>query len=242
MQDEEIRNIVTQDTDIIENAFVAIREIWKKKLLITLVTIAGFLMAVIFVSILGNSNRYYSSATLFSAVYGSYSDTNEGVAIMNRYSDLIGSSRVCSKAAQALANYNITTQDLQRMAEIGDIKVSGANTNSMSYGYKLTVSVNSDSSENIVVIANAMAAAFASELNELIGSNAIQVMDEAATYASYQNVNIALCLLLFTGGAFVACCGIIFCLAFFSPWVKSVAQCEQDNDLILGLLPNVRSK
>ena len=145
MQDEEIRNIVAQDTDIIENAFVAIREIWKKKLLITLVTIAGFLVAVIFVSILGNSNRYYSSATLFSAVYGSYSDTNEGVAIMNRYSDLIGSSRVCSKAAQALANYNITTQDLQRMAEVGDIKVSGANTNSMSYGYKLTVSVNSDS-------------------------------------------------------------------------------------------------
>ena len=66
MEEKEIRIIEEQDFDIIENAVVALREVWKKKLLIVLVTIAGFLMSVVFMSIKGNSVNYYSSATLFT--------------------------------------------------------------------------------------------------------------------------------------------------------------------------------
>lgn len=242
METKDIRSIEEQDFDIIENAFVALRELWKKKLLIILVTIAGFLMAVIFISIKGNSTNYYSSATLFSAVYGSYSDTTAGVAAMNRYTDLIKSSRVCSRAAQNLAGYNITTADLQRMTADGSIRVSGASTNSASYGYKLTVSVFSESKEQILAIANAMAAAFAAELNDLLGSQTIQVMDEATGYASFSTLNVAKYILLFTGAAFVLSCGLIFVLAFFSPWARSAAQCERDYDLILGMLPYTKNK
>lgn len=242
METKDIRMIEEQDFDIIENAFVALREVWKKKLLIVLVTIAGFLMSVIFTSVVGNSTRYYCSATLFSAVYGSYSDTTNGVAAMNRYTDLIKSSRVCNRAAQDLYNYNITSAELRRMSSNGSIKLSGANTNSTSYGYKLTLSVYSDSRENVVAITNAMASAFAAELNDLLGSQTIQVMDEATGYASYDTLNATMYMLLFTGAAFAASCGLIFVLAFFSPWVRSVAQCEQDSDFILGLLPYAKNK
>lgn len=241
MQEMDIKEIESQDFDIIENALVGLREIWKKKVLVLLVTMAGFLFALIFVSILGNSVRYYSSATLFSAVYGSYSDSNEGVAVMNKYADMIGSSRVCNRAAQALAEYNITAAELQDMVSTGMIRVSGASTNSTAYGTKLQISVYADSSELVLPITNAMASAFADELNDLIGSSTIQVMDEASTYASFQTVNVKMYLLLITGAAFVVSCGIIFCMAFFSPWVKSVAQCEQNSELILGLLPYTKS-
>ncbi|MDD5901313.1 MAG: hypothetical protein PUC73_10535 [Lachnospiraceae bacterium] len=242
MEPKDIRTIEEQDFDIIENAVVALRELWKKKLLIILVTIAGFLMSVIFISIKGNSTNYYSSATLFSAVYGSYSDTTTGVAAMNRYADLIKSSRVCSRAAQDLAAYNITSAELRKMTIDGDIRVSGASTNSASYGYKLTVSVYSESKETIVAVANAMASAFAAELNDLLGTQTIQVMDEASGYGSYNTLNVTMYLLLFTGAAFVLACGLIFVFAFFSPWVRSVAQCEQDYDLILGMLPYTKNK
>lgn len=242
MDDKDIRIIEEQDFDIIENAVVALRELWKKKLLIVLVTIAGFLMSVIFMSIKGNSTNYYCSATLFSAVYGSYSDTTTGVAAMNRYTDLIKSSRVCNRAAQDLTAYNITSDELQRMTVDESIKLMGANTNSTAYGYKLTLSVYSESEEEIVAITNAMASAFAAELNDLLGSQTIQVMDEATGYASYSTLNVVLYLLLFTGGAFALCCGLIFVCAFFSPWVRSVAQCEQNSDLILGLLPYAKNK
>ena len=242
MEEKEIRIIEEQDFDIIENAVVALREVWKKKLLIVLVTIAGFLMSVVFMSIKGNSVNYYSSATLFSAVYGSYSDTTTGVAAMNRYVELIKSSRVCNRAAQDLEGYNITSAELRRMASDGAIKVSGASTNSTSYGYKLTVSVYSESKEQILAIANAMASAFAAELNDLLGSQTIQVMDEATAYASYNTLNVTMYVLLFMGAAFVLSCGLIFVCAFFSPWVRSVAQCESDSDLILGMLPYFKNK
>ncbi len=242
MEEKDIRIMEEQDFDIIENAVVALREVWKKRLLIILVTIAGFLLSVIFMSIKGNATNYYCSATLFSAVYGSYSDTTTGVAAMNRYTELIKSSRVCNRAAQNLTSYNITSAELQRMTANGSIRVAGASTNSASYGYKLTISVQSVSEENIVAVTNAMASAFAAELNDLLGSQTIQVMDEATSYASYNTLNIPLYVLLFMGAAFVLSCGLIFVFAFFSPWVRSVAQCEQDSDLVLGMLPYAKNK
>lgn len=242
MQENDIKDIQNTDMDIIENAVVAFRELWKKKLLILLVTLAGLLCSLIIITIKGDSTRYHSSATLFSAVYGASADSSEGVAVMNRYADMIGSSRVCSRAAQALTSYNITTEELQNMVSSGMISVSGASTNSMSYGYKLKLEVFSDSADEVLPITNTMASAFAAELNDLIGSSSIQVMDEATRYASFSTMNTKLYLLIITGGAFVLVCGIIFVLAFFSPWVKSVAQCEHDNELILGLLPYVKNK
>ena len=241
MDEKEIRRIEAADFDLLETALVAIREVWKKKILVILLTIAGFLLSLIFISIKGNSVQFYSSATLFSAVYGSYSESNEGVAVMNRYADLIRSSRVCNRAAQALADYNITGADLQRMTATGMIRVGGASTASSSYGYKLTISTYSQSDDLILPITNAMASAFAEELNDLTGSSAIQVMDEATSYASFNTLNVKMWLLLFPAAAFVLTCGVIFVLAFFSPWVRSVAQCEQDDDLILGLLPYTKA-
>jgi capsular polysaccharide biosynthesis protein len=210
--------------------------------LVILITIAGFLAALIYVNLIGNKVNYYSSATLFSAVYGSAEGSSEGVAIMNKYTDLIGSSRVCNRAAQSLTDYNITSDELRDMVSSGNISVAGANSNSTAYGYKLTISVKSDSQEEVIPITNAMASAFAAELNELISSNAIQVMDDATGYASYNTMNVSLYLILFSGAAFVLSCIVIFALAFFSPWVRSVTQCEQDNDLILGLLPYTKNK
>lgn len=242
METKDIMIIEEQDFDIIENAFVALRELWKKKILIVLVTMAGFLMSIIFISIKGNSTNYYASATLFSAVYGSYSDTTTGVAAMNRYTDLIKSSRVCSRAAQDLAAYNVTSGELQQMTTNGLIKVSGASTNSASYGYKLTISVHSESKEQVLAITNAMASAFAAELNDLLGSQTIQVMDEAVRYASYSTTNVMLLILLFTGGAFAMSSGLIFVFAFFSPWARSIAQCESNSNLILGMLPYMKNK
>lgn len=233
----DVKNIEVQDADIIENAIVGLREVWRKKLFVLLITVAGILFSLIYVSIFGNTIQYYSSATLFSAVYGSYSATTEGVAAMNRYTDLISSSRVCSRAAQELTMYNITAEDLRDMAVSEYIRVTGANSNSSAYGYKLTIATISDSSEQAIAITNAMASAFAAELNDLLGTSTIQVMDEATRYRAFRSMNVLLYLVLFGGGAFAVSAGSIFCMGFFSPWARSVSQCEREEELILGLLP-----
>ena len=238
----DFEKIEMQDADIIENAVVGLREIKRKKIIILLITVAGILFALIYVSLFGNGIRYYSSATLFSAVYGSYSATTEGVAAMNRYADLISSSRVCNKAAQELTVYGITAENLREMVLDEDIRVSGANSNSGAYGYKLTVSAFSDDGDQAIDITNAMASAFATELNDLLGSSTIQVMDEAVRYKAFKTMNVFMYLILFGGGAFCVSAGFIFGMGFFSPWAHSVTQCEREENLILGLLPYVNDR
>lgn len=229
------KGIETKDTDLLESAVVAFREVWKKKLLVILITIAGLLTALLYINIKGNTIRYFSSATLFSAVYGSYNDSTQGVNVMNRYTGMLESSRVCSRAAQSLSEYNISAEQLQRMVKSQDIIISGLKSNATAY--QITIVVYVDSPETAIPITNAMASAFSVELNELIGSNAIQVMDEANRYQAYSTMNTLKYLLLFSGIAFLATCGVIFCFVFFSPWVRSVEQCESDEKLVLGLIP-----
>ena len=67
-------------------------------------------------------------------------------------------------------------------------------------------------------------------------------MDDAVEYTAHHSINLTLYFILFGAVAFVGTAGIIFIKEFFSSKVYSVAQCEQDNDLILGLLPYTKNK
>ena len=236
------REIEAQDRDIIESAVVAFKSIKKRKSLIILVTIAGFLLSIIAANLLSSTTHYYSSATLFSAAYGSDTDTRAAVAAMNKYTSLIGSLRVCNRAAQELNGYDVTSLDLQDMVKSGEIVVSGASSNSLQYGYQITIAVYADSPNLAVPIANAMSTAFAAELNELVGSSAIQVMDEAVDWEAYNRISPIMLIIMVTGAMFVMSCILVFCSSFFSGWVQSVNQCEQNEDLILGLLPLANDK
>ena len=51
------------------------------------------------------------------------------------------------------------------------------------------------------------------------------------------SINLKLYLVLFAAAGFAVSAGVIFVKEFFSPRVYTVAQCEQNRDLILGLIP-----
>lgn len=233
----DIKEMEAVDYDIMENVKVAFREIWKKKIIVILATIIGFLVALVYVGITGRVTYYGATATVFSAAYGSYEDSSYGVSAMNTYADIIGSSRVCERAEEQLKQYNISSEQLKDMVAAGSIYVAGASSDSKSYGYKLYIFVNARSPERVVAISNAMANSFANELNDFLGTSTIQVMDEADSYYSYQSINLPLYIMVFGAAAFVLSCGVIFVFAFFSPWVKSIAQCEMDANYVLGIIP-----
>ena len=150
-----------------------------------------------------------------------------GVTVMNQYASMLGSTRVCDRAAGSLQEYGITSNELRSMVANGNISLSGASTDSKTYGTKLTLVVN----------VNAMAKAFADEINDLLGVSTLQVMDEAVEYTAHHSINLTLYFILFGAVAFVGTAGIIFIKEFFSSKVYSVAQCEQDERLILGMIP-----
>lgn len=230
-----IRELEIADYDLLENVKTALYRLWKFKLVVVLMTLVGFLASLVYISIVGISVNYRSSATIYSMVYGSYEDSTDGVKVMNTYASLLGTSNVCERAAVLLQNTGITGNSLKNMVSSGRIYISGASTKT--YGYKLTLVTVSDSPEYVEEISNAMSRAFADEINDLLGSKTVQVLDSANGVYASKSMSATLCIALFGAVAFVLTCMIIFIREFFSARVYSVGQCENQKDLILGLIP-----
>ena len=179
-----IEELETADYDILENIKVAFYRLWKMKIVVLLMTLIGFLAFGVYVGLAGVKTSYFATASIYSAVYGSYEDSMGGVTVMNQYASMLGSTRVCDRAAGSLQEYGITSNELRSMVANGNISLSGASTDSKTYG-----------------------------------------------------TNLTLYFILFGAVAFVGTAGIIFIKEFFSSKVYSVAQCEQDERLILGMIP-----
>lgn len=233
----DIKELETADYDILENIKTAFYRLWKQKLIVVLMTLVGVMASFIYIGLVGIQTYYSTSASIYSAVYGSYEDSADGVEVMNNYASLLGSQRVCERAAATLQNYNISANVLKNMVNSRVIYLAGASSNSKSYSNKLTLVVYSTSSEHIVEIANAMAKAFVDEINDFIGTSSLQVMDEAIGYGYSKSINVPLYVILFAVAAGVLTAGFIFVKEFFSAYVYSVAQCEQNKDMILGIVP-----
>lgn len=233
----DIRELETADYDILENIKAASYRLWKQKIIVVLMTIVGVLASFIFIGIVGVQTNYIARASIYSAVYGSYEDSADGVAVMNTYASVLGSQRVCERAAASLQEHNISPAALKSMVNSGRIYLSGASTDSRSYGYQLTLVVSTSSYETVIDVTNAMAKAFTDEINDLLGSSTLQVLDEALGYSSSKTISVPLCVLLFAAVAFILTAVVIFIKEFFSAKVYTVSQCEQNKDLILGLIP-----
>jgi len=233
----DIRELESMDYDILENIKTAFYRLWKQKLIVIIMTFVGIMASFIYIGLVGVQTYYSTTASIYSAAYGSYEDSADGVAVMNTYASLLGSQRVCERAAATLQGYNLSAASLKSMANSGRIYLAGASSDSRSYSYKLTLVVHSSSSEHITEIANAMAKAFVDEINDFIGTSSLQVLDEATGYGAYKSLNPMLYIILFAAAAGVLTAGIIFVKEFLSAYVYSVAQCEQNKDLILGILP-----
>lgn len=232
-----INEVETADYNIIENIKTALIRLWKLKIIVILMTFVGLLVALLYIGIVGNKLYYRANASIYSMVYGSYEDSTDGVKVMNTYSGLLGSTRVCERASASLQERNISADELQNMVRANQIYLVGASSDSKKYGYELTLVTLSSSSDDLVQISNAMANAFVGEINDLLGTKTLQVLDQATRYSSYQTINARLYILLFSLGAFVGTAMIIFIKEFLSTKVFSVAQCEQNRSLILGMIP-----
>lgn len=242
MAKAQVKELEIDDYNLFENIKAAFYRLWKQKIIVFIVTGLAICLSLIYVGIVGIKIKYYSTASIYSVVYGSSNESYSGVTLMNTYSDLISTSRVCDRAATTLSKYGYTSEILQSFAKSGYIYLSGASTNSKNFGYKLVLYVISPSLdtvplENITVIANAMANAFVDELNDISGMQTLQVMDEAKSVGRSQSMSTKIYMLLFAAVGFAGACGVIFIKEFFSSKVYTIGQCEGDKNQILGILP-----
>ncbi|MBR3579564.1 MAG: hypothetical protein IKN95_01030 [Lachnospiraceae bacterium] len=233
----EIKEMEITDYNILQNVVSALYRTWKMKWIIVFATIIGGLLAIAFIKYKGNKYYYYSSAAIYSAVYGSYSETTSGVTLMNTYASVLGTSRVCERAAALIDDSRVTANYLMSLVSSGDVVLGGASRESKNYGYRLVMQTTLDSPENVVEITNAMAEAYVSEINDLLGSDNLQVFERATDVGIVESGQNYLFVGIFAALGFFLSAGIIFVKEFFSSKVYIVSQCESDKSLILGLLP-----
>ena len=233
----DIKELEAEDYDLLENVKAAFYRLWKLKLVVVLSALAGVLAFLVFLSFTGNRTVYQSAAGIYSAMYGSYEDSAEGVRAMNTYASMLGTSSVCARAAETLGDPNITADDLANMVRRGQIYLAGASSNSREFGYRLTLVTALESSNRIVDVTNAMAQAFSNELNDFLGVSTLRILDPATTYYMSQSINVKLYMALSGAAGLFLSAMIIFIQAFFSSKVYTIGQCEKNRDLILGMIP-----
>jgi capsular polysaccharide biosynthesis protein len=238
----DIKELEIADYNLLENLKAAFYRLWKLKSAVFVLTLIGLLTSFVFIGFIGVKTNYVATTSIFSAAYGSLSDSSGGVSFMNTYSSLLNSTRVCDKAAAQLNDSSYSSDALKEMVEEEKIYIKGASTNSKNYQYKIYLVAVEDNPSDAIKIANAMADAFVTEINDLAGGGTLQVMDVASDCEETKNINEIIVAIIFSGLTFILSTFLIFVKEFFSEKVYLVSQCEQDEDLILGLIPNGKSK
>lgn len=234
----DIDELETADYDILENIKAAFYRLWKLKVVVVLATVVGFLASLIFIAVVGVRTTYNANATVYSVVYGSSEASADGMQAMNQYANtILRSNQLAERASEMLAGSGISAGKIQSMVFSGQISLRGYSTDSKKYGNVLTFVVSDSTSNQIIEIANAMAQAYADEINDLIGSRTVQVLNTASGIYATKSINVKKYILLFCAAAFVLAAGIIFVKEFFASRVYLIGQCESNEDLILGLIP-----
>jgi capsular polysaccharide biosynthesis protein len=211
----------------IEDFKLAIAALWKRKILIVLVTLIGLFSG--FLITVNDSQVYSATASVFCATYGSYKLSDTDVRTMVNYSDFISSRKVCEYAASLLNDTEVTADQIQTMI------IMSLSDNS----YVMRISADSESPELAMKVANAVAEAFVTEVSNITGNDSIQILDEADRYIVSRENDTLKKQLLFAGAAFSAICAIIALKELFSNKVRSITQCLNYvfEDEIFGIVP-----
>lgn len=211
----------------LEDFRLVILALWKKKILIILITFIGVFAGLLVTSDTSDSQYYGASASVYAATYGSYQMTLTEVRTMVNYSDVVTSRKVCEYAASLLKETSITADEIQN-----SIQISYSDNS-----YVMKISAINQNPEFVIKIVNAVAEAFVTEISNITGNDSIQILDEANSCYTYQSNSVNKIRAFFAGSAFAFICGVIALKELFSNRVRSIVQCTEDEDEILGIIP-----
>lgn len=212
-------------------AFISLLEY---KVLIFLITLAG-----LFAGLLYTSNAAYAPtfSAMSSVVYSPVNRTNSSVGdvlktgTIANYTDLVISSNVCENAASLISDQHITAEDIQGM-----ISIDISNDNS----YVMHITAKGTDSALVVKVANSVAEAFTSEMVNVTGNDSVQVLDVASKAQIVKNKDKNVKRLMFMLAAFIIISGIIVIKSLLSDKVRSITQCVENEEEILGTIPHIK--
>lgn len=212
---------------------LGLQSIWRNRLMVGVISGLFMIIGILWASMQPVTNGYYASATIYSAIYGSYQESVTVSNAIDEYSGVLNSMKVCQRAEALIGDSSIKAEDIQQM-----ISSRLNNTSTI-----MTVGAYSNNPAVSMKVANAVAEAFVIEIQGITGSDAIQILDEAQKvvvaengYARFVKKVIAMTLI-----GFVIGCLCFVCLEVFSTRLKTIEQCSGSmGDELLGVIPMIK--
>lgn len=225
-----------------------IRAIGQKKFLILTITVL-FAIIGFAVTLEERPDEYSATATVYSVSSGSYSESKTGISAMNDYVDVATSHKVCQRAAYMLGRKGIDAEQVMKSIEVVESeKSSGSSSSSAAAALKndsaiIIITAKTNDADVSMEMADAVAEAFVLEMEDIIGTDSVQILDEAYDYkvASYGNIErwkIRIMAMAF--GFVMTCCMIIF-FEIFDVYTRTVREASIRGQLpVIGVIPEYK--
>lgn len=187
------------------------------------------------------SDLYTASSTVYGRSAESYSYTQTGVKAMNDYVNVATSMKVCERAALLMGKTTLTGEDVMAATTVSTGQQSSSTVQEDSAIIKITCQYK----DPVVAMemAQAVAEAFVMEMQNILGADAVQVLDKPYSYkqsfdATQYQWKIR--IIMFVAGAVIAAV-IIFLQQIFDSKASTVRECTLRDELpIIGMIPRFK--
>ena len=191
------------------------------------------------------TDNFRATATVYSFTEGGSDQTMLGITALQTYSETIKSKKIARKAHELLGYSALTENDIYNMLSTEPRYF----TNGASYYENdlVVIPVYADS-ENItdsIAVANAAADAFVEEINHLLGTETVRVLDYANTAEQTEYGTVL--ILLISAGSSVAAVLLVLMLLILIPILSLRVRTMKDLSLygqitVLGVLPDNKKR
>lgn len=190
-------------------------------------------------------DTYGAKATVYAAADNSYTEAANAVTAMNAYLDVAKSYKVCQRASLLLGRSEIEASDVQRSIYISSTaQGSGSSAAAKANSATIISFTATTADENLSMeMADAMAQAYTIEMNSILHSDSIKVLDNAYTsykaYDSFKDVMKKRLKIMALG--FAIACLIVIAFEILDRKVRTVREATIGGNLpVIGIIPEYK--
>lgn len=187
--------------------------------------------------IIPQEDEYTAHSSVYSIVYGSYSDSTESLQTMIAYADIVKSYKVAERASLLLGDENLDAETIYNM-----ISAEYENTN---YTYTSIIDIYAKASDRqtAVKVSNAVTEAFVLEIASLTGKEDVKQLDKAYDAEQTYNTTEAKIKTIAISGivGLILSCGFVFIREVFSTKMYNPKDASLYGTLdVFGVIPKFK--
>lgn len=217
-----------------------------KKKFIAIITILAFLIGIGFTLDVGE-DQYTAVATAYAQADGSFTDATNAVTAMNAYISVASSYKVSQRAALIIGRSDVDATDVQKAIRVSSSASSSSSSSSSSFmtNSATIVSFSATTSDPALSMemADAMAEAYAAEMESILNADSVKTLDNAYTYVKSKDADVEAWKdrIKFALVGFVLACLLVVVCEIFDRKVRTIREATiRESIPVIGIIPDYK--